>query len=234
MEPLNQLCEGVWAAETTTPLGLGVRLPLRMTVLRAGPTPDSGLVLVSPIPIDEQLAAALAALGTVEMVLGPNRLHHLHLAAAQTRYPAAKLLGAPGLSDKRSDLAFTGVLRSGTLSPAIEALEIAGADKLSEVVLWHRPSKTLVVTDLVFNIVEASGLSKVVVKYVSGTFGRMEQSRLLRGMTNDRAAAARSVAQLLEWPCERVVMAHGQVVEGQALERLRSGLWWWLGARRTA
>lgn len=224
------IADGVWGAQTTVNIGMGAHLPLRMTVLRD----DSGLLLVSPIAIDSALAAEIAKLGDVHTLVGPNRLHYQHLEAAQRRYPKARLLGAPGLAEKCPTLTFDGVIEAGQLSEAIEVLAIEGADKLSERVLWHRPSRTLVVTDCVFNIPGASGMAWFILKFLSGTLGRFEQSRLIRSMTNDRLATARSVEAILGWPIERVVMAHGEVAEGDVVERLRAGLWWWRGVARAA
>ena len=64
--------------------------------------------------------------------------------------------------------------------------------------------------------------------------GRFEQSRLIRFVTGDRAATARSVETLLSWDFDRVVMAHGRIVEDDAKNRLRAGLWWWRQAPRGA
>ena len=61
--------------------------------------------------------------------------------------------------------------------------------------------------------------------------GKLAQSRLWRSLTKDRAAAGRSVEKMLEWEFERVVLAHGDFVEGNdARERTRRALWWMLDA----
>lgn len=232
MKRLNSIAEGVWDARTTVGIGLGVHLPLRMTVLRD----DDGLLLYSPIELDADLLVGLGALGRVHTLIGPNRLHHMWLADAKVRFPDAKLLGAPGLAEKKPAISFDGVLDTGPLSDQVEALRIAGAEKLSEVVLLHRPSRSLVVGDAVFNIHEARGMTRFILKYLAGTLGRCEQSRLVRALTNDRSATARSVETLLALDFARVVPAHGEVLEEpDTKEWLRRGLWWWRGeARRPA
>lgn len=230
MTNLADIADGVWGAETTASIGLGAHLPLRMTVLRDG----DGLVLVSPIAIDEALAETIDALGPVQTIIAPNLWHHMYAEAAKRRYPDAKLLGAPGLAEKCPSIPFDGVIDSGALSDQIEAHRIAGAEKLSEVVLLHRPSRTLVVTDAVFHILEAKGMTRFVLKFFSGALGRLDQSRLIRFVTGNRVATEKSVAQILEWPFERVVMAHGEVVTGDAVARLRDAWWWWRQADKPA
>ena len=225
MNKLVEIADGVFGVDTEFKLGAGVKLPLRMTVLRDG----DGLALVAPVPIDDDLASELAALGPVRTLLAPNLLHHAYIAAAQERYPEAQTLAAPGLTQKREDLSFDGELGSGQLSADIQTIHVQGADKLSEVVFLHRPSRTLVVTDLVFNIRSASGMSKLVLSMMSRALGRVEQSRLCRWLTTDRDAAGRSVEDVLALDFDRVVMAHGEVIERAAKAELTAGLWWWRG-----
>lgn len=228
MNKLVEIADGVFGVNTEFKLGAGVKLPLRMTVLRDG----DGLALVAPIPIDDALAQELSAHGPVRHLLAPNLLHHAYVAAAQERYPEARALAAPGLADKRKDLSFDGELGTGELSEDIRTLHVQGADKLSEVVFLHRPSRTLVVTDLVFNIRDATGMSKFVLAMMSRALGRVEQSRLCRWLTTDRDATARSVEDLLALDFDRVVMAHGEVIERDAKAELTAGLWWMRGESR--
>lgn len=217
-----QITDGVWGVETQVGIGMGMELPLRMTVLRDA----AGLVLVSPIDIDADLQSAIDPLGKVHTLLAPNRLHYRYLARAKAAYPDARLVGAPGLPEKCPELHFDSVARTGQLSPELDTFLVQGAEKMSEVVVLHKPSGTLVVTDLVFNINHAKGMTRWLLTFLSGAFGKVEQSRLCRSLTEDRSETARSVAQLLTLPFERVVPAHGDVIERRAREELSAGLWW--------
>jgi len=228
MSELVEIAPGVYESMTKVGIGLGVSLPLRMTVLAC----EGGVAIVSPIEMDDALGNAVDALGPVRYILAPNLLHHMYVAQAAERYPDAKVLGAPGLAAKRGDLRFDGELGDGEVTPEIESHFVRGADKLAEVVFFHRPSKTLVVTDLVFNIHGAKGMSGLVLSMMSRALGRVEQSRLLRWMTKDRAAAGKSVDTLLSLPFERLVMAHGNVVEQGARAELSAGTWWMRGESR--
>lgn len=227
---MKKIADGVWGAETVESIGMGACLPLRMTILQD----DDGLILIAPIAIDDELAAEIGAKGGVHTLIGPNLLHHRYVNAAKSRYPEARSLGAPGLAEKKPEIAFDGVLADGSISPSVEAMLVEGAKKLSEVVFLHKPSRTLVVTDLVFNIPDASGMSWFILKAFSGALGRCEQSRLCRTLTNDRAATAQSIDKLLAWSFDRVVPAHGEVVESDAPRTLEAGLWWMRGEARRA
>jgi hypothetical protein len=138
-----------------------------------------------------ELAAAIDAEGPVRHLVGPNRLHHLFLGRWGARYPAAQLWAAPGLAKKRSDLMFTGTVGSpagaGSSSPAIapnwtteiEPLLLAGAPLLNEVVFHHRPSRTLICTDLLFNVTHAATwMTSVALTRGGSTRGTARRSKL--------------------------------------------------------
>ncbi len=72
-------------------------------------------------------------------------------------------------------------------------------------------------------------MTRCLLKGVSRAYGRVAQSRLIRTLTKDRAAAAQSVREILAWPIERLVVAHGSVVEEDALYELSAGLKWMKG-----
>jgi len=228
MTQLKKIADGVYGVETSFRLPGGMRLPLRMTVLCCG----DAVALLAPIPIDDALAAELAQLGEVRFLIAPNLLHYAYIADAAQRYPSARVLGAPGLAAKRPELPLQAEISADELPPQLEGHHVRGADKLSEVVFLHRPSRTLVVTDLVFNIHDAKGLSKIMLSLMSRALGKVEQSRLCRWLTTDRAVAAQSVADVLALSFDRVVMAHGDVIQTNAQAELSAGLWWMRGESR--
>ena len=109
---------------------------------------------------------------------------------------------------------------------------IEGVPKASEFVFLHVPTATLILTDLLFQIRYSVNMLTKIVLWAGGTHGgKLAQSRLWRSMTKDRVAAGCSVARMLEWDFERVVLAHGDFVEGSdARDRTRGALGWMLEA----
>jgi Domain of unknown function (DUF4336) len=217
---------GVWTAQTEVRFPGGVWLPLRMTVVRLG---SGELWVHSPITIDSDLADKVAALGSVRYLVGPNRVHHLHLGTWAKRFPDAEIWGAEGLAAKRPDLRFAGTV-TGTADPwhgDIESVPIEGSPKLGETVFFHRASRTLIVTDLLFNIHNARGLLTRMVLRLTGTNGRFAQSRIWRFGVSDRVALAESGRRVVALAPARVVVAHGDVIDplppgalAQALARM--------------
>lgn len=202
----------------------GFRLPARMTIL---PLAEDGLALVSPIPLDDAIAAALRRRGAVRYLIAPNLLHHRYLDDASRRFPAAQVLAPAALARKRPELRIDASLEAplpAELAPHLEAIPIDGAPTVGEVALYHRATRTLVVTDLLFNVTRPEGLAAHVILGLVGCRGRLAQSRMWRVFSKDRAATARSIARLLALPVETLVPAHGDIVRDDARARLAAAL----------
>jgi hypothetical protein len=206
-------------------------LPTRMTVL---PLAEGQLALVSPIPIDDALARRLGTLGEVQYLIAPNMLHDLYVAAAQQRYPRARLLAPSGFAQRHPDLRVDGTLDADlpeALTAAVDVVHFAGAKSVDEYVFFHRATRTLVVTDLVFNIIEPRGFMANVVLFLVGCHERFGQSRSWRFFIKDRTSAARTAERLLQLPFTTLVMAHGQIVREHAQTQLADALRWLLPHR---
>ncbi len=192
----------------------GVHVPLRAMYVENG---DHG-VLISPVGTTEE--AAVVAQKPLTLV-APSLLHHLHLLGAMTRYNADAVWGPPGLAAKVPELGAPHVLGRDRwpFAPALDFALIEGAPQRNEVVLFHRASKTIFTADLVFNLHRDRGLLAPLVMRVMGIHDRFAVMRMWRSWIEDRAAFRRSIEHVLAWDFERIVMAHGDIVErdGRAL-----------------
>jgi hypothetical protein len=206
---LRALAPDLWEAELHLQEGLHLRM--RMTVVRRA---DGALWLHSPIQIDAPLAAELAALGEVRDILASNRFHRRFAAAAKERYPAAKLWAAPGLAQMRPKIPFDATLSAEIdWGGDLQTLFLAGAPAWSEHVFFHVPTRTLICTDLLFNIREESHRLTRFSYRVFGMWRRFGPNRLWRWLARDREALAASLERVLAWDVRRAVMAHGDPVE---------------------
>jgi hypothetical protein len=206
----------------------GFHMPARMTVLPLG---AGEVALVSPIRLDDTLAARVDALGRVRLLIAPNLLHHLYLGDAAARWPEARVVAPRGLAKKRPDLRIDAAWEDGAppeLSGFVRAVPIEGAPTVDEVALYHEASRTLVLTDLVFHLRAPRGLVAHVALWLMGVHGKLAQSRAWRFFVRDRARAAASARALLELPFERLVVAHGEPVEADARPALTRALSWML------
>jgi hypothetical protein len=232
---LEPLATDVWTARR--PLRMfGVELGTRMTIVRLQ---DGSLFVHSPVALDAALRQAVDALGPVRFIAAPNRWHHLFAGDWAAAYPAAALYGVPGLPEKRPDLSFAAVLRGDERdlpwSSSLAHRLVEGAPIMNEVAFFHRASGTLLVSDLAFNIgPDSPWLTRTLCRAIR-QYDRLEWSWAKRRLfARDRDALQRSVTALLDWEPERVVLAHGRIVEDAAATRLRAAFGWLLdpGRRR--
>jgi len=222
---LTELDRNLWTA--VAPLSLmGMHIGARMTVVRLE---NGGLWLHSPIKAEDDLKAAVAKLGPVEFLVAPNCFHHFFVGGWKRAFPKAKLLAAPGLAEKRPKLAIDGTLGDApdpAWGDAFDQTLFEGAPKLNEVVFLHRPSRTLIATDLIFNLTSFPNWTTRFFATMFGTRRGPAVSRLFKMVTRDKAAARRSLDRILSWEFDRIVMAHGEPIESGGSELLRDRCRW--------
>jgi glyoxylase-like metal-dependent hydrolase (beta-lactamase superfamily II) len=213
---LTNLAPDLWIAARQFTNELGV-VTSRMTVIRLK---DGRILIHSPVPIEADLRSAVENLGQVAALIAPNLFHHQFLSEWRSAFPEAKAFCVPGLAEKRSDFKFDGVLED--VSPPewrgqVDQLLIKGMPEYGEVVFFHRPSRTLVVSDLVFNYSPAQAASDP-----GGADGLGPHSRI-RSAISDPNALRDSIENVFRWPFDRVIVSHGQIVESDGHARFRKG-----------
>jgi hypothetical protein len=213
---LTNLAPDLWIATRQFTNELGV-VTSRMTVIRLK---DGRILLHSPVPIEQDLLSAVENLGQVAALIAPNLFHHQFVTEWRSAFPEAKAFCAPGLAAKRNDFKFDGVL--GDASPPewrgqVDELVIKGIPEYGEVVFFHRPSRTLIVSDLVFNYTSAQAASDP-----GGADGLGPHGRIISAISDPKALRD-SVESILRWPFARVIVAHGEIVESDGHARFLKG-----------
>ncbi|SFH69443.1 DUF4336 domain-containing protein [Albimonas pacifica] len=220
----------LWLAEGPVVEGMaGFRFPTRMALMRLG---DAGLAAWSPVAPTEALLAQAEALGPVRWLIAPNALHHLFLPDWVRAFPRARVLAAPGVREKRPELVIHAVLGAdpvpSAFAGALDLAPIRGNRLFTEVALFHRASRTAIFTDLLQALPPGwfRGWRGLVAK-----LDRMQEAeptvpRKFRIAFRDRAAARASLAPVLAWPAERLVVAHGAPVERDAAALLQRAFGW--------
>ena len=231
--PMEQLHSDIWIADAPLRF-LGLEVGARMTVIRL---PSEALLLHSPIAPSAELVRDVLALGPVAYLVAPNRFHHLFVGDWLEACPDAQIYVAPGLEEKRPDLKIAGVLRDEPEAGWAETIDQAlvhGFPLANEVVFFHRPSNTLVASDLAFNMgPDSPPLTRLAFR-LSRAYGRLSPTLLERLFVRDRPAFARSLERIFEWPFERIVVAHGEVSETGGRAELARGYSWLLSDARVS
>lgn len=222
---LRRLDDDLWVVDDPFSV-FGLAIGTRMTVIRLT---DGGLFLHSPSPLSSELCAELEALGPVKCIVAPNKIHHLYVSDYATAFPDADRYAAPGLEKKRSNLDFHYVLEPAApaaWSGQIEQVCVQGCDYISEVVFFHPASRTLLLTDMAFNVQHTDSVWTKVWLKLNGAYQKFGPSRMVRALIRDRAAARRSLDEILRWDFDRVIVTHGIVLQRSGKRMVRAAFDW--------
>ena len=222
--PPREIAEDLHSIERRFFLPGGVALPTRSLVVRCQ---GGALAVISPPP-DEDARRDVAALGSVRFLVAPNSFHHVGIASWAAAFPEARILLAPGLRARRPELPGGDELAEGAPAPFADVLAhtVLGPFRgVSEVAFFHRPSRTLILTDVCFHIQQAPRLRDRVGLRMLGAWRRFGPARTVRAaLLRDRAQVARFVERICRWDFERIVVAHGEPLEPAGPEPLREAL----------
>jgi uncharacterized protein DUF4336 len=204
----------IWIADGTDVSTGGFHYRTRMAVIRLS---DRSLFVWSPIKLTEQLRYEIEVFGDVHHLVPPNSLHHLFLDDWRRAYPDAKIWAPPRLRKKRRDINFAADLGN---EPAaewardIDQVVVSGNLITTEVVFFHRKSATVLFTDLVQQFPKGwfKGWRETVAKLDLMVGDEPAVPRKFRNTFLNRRAARSALARILEWPAEKVLMAHGAPV----------------------
>lgn len=233
LDVLKPVAEGVWIVDSGPLRAYGLDLPLRMTVVRLS---SGALWLHSPTRCDGALTAAMEKIGPIRHLVAPDVAHWMHVADWQRACPEAITWGAPGLRErapvKRSPLRLDRDLGERPPEPwagEIDQVVVPGGFGFSEVDFLHRPSGTLVLTDLVVNL-EPRKLPPLVrpgARLIGVVAPHGKAPLYLRlAVRMRRKDAVRAAARMIGWAPERVIFSHGRWFERDGTAELRRALAW--------
>jgi len=198
----------------------GMALPVTSVLVAAG----QARILVSP---GSRLSAAqLQGLAPVTDLVAPSLLHTAGMPGAAAALPTARLWGPPGAAARDPRVQWSATLGETPwpFDEEVALFPIEGMPKVREFVLLHRPSRTLLLTDLAFNLVDARGLGARIALGLFGTWRRFAVSRLYLSMVRDRGAFKRSLAPLLSAEFDHVLPSHGAPIFNEGKARLHAAL----------
>jgi hypothetical protein len=211
-------------------LGLSMPFPTRMTVVRLR---DGGIWIHSPVALEESLLKSIIELGPVRYLIAPNSLHYWWIPDWQARFPEARFFAVPGLAaSAKRELPAGEILQSqapAAWSQTIDQVIVAG-DVLTEADFFHRPSRTLILTDLIenFEIGRVKGVFYKLLLRLGGVVhpdGKSPRDMQL-SFFRHRAEVRRAVEQMIAWGPENIIVAHGRWYESNGVAELKRAFRW--------
>lgn len=192
---------------------------------------DNGdLIIHDPCPIDDAIKREIDSLGPVRFILAPGSYHYLFVTDFQHKYPDAETYLCPGLDSKHPDIQFDGILGNAPdprWQTALDQVLIQGTRYICEVVFFHKPSGTLILVDLLENIGDDY-------RHKAGLMLRFWWKVVFRMWNNPKAApeyqlgwgnkklVKEGLSRVLAWKAQRVIIAHGENIEGNVNGVLRA------------
>lgn len=216
LEP-RRWAENVWKVEGPevpySLLGVTLPCPTRMTVIRLA---ADRLCLHSPVTWSEELDFALRELGDVSAIVAPNSFHHLHVARWAETYPQALVFASPDLPRRVAAASQWRPLCNEPPSLWQNVLEqhVVDLGSFVEVIFFHVPTRTLILTDLMQNFEDervASPVTRTLLRLggASGPVGTPSIEIRLAGIRRQDALRT-AVAQMLAWDPVSIILSHGR------------------------
>jgi hypothetical protein len=217
---------------------------------------SGNLAIFSPVALTDEVRSTVSSKGsgTLKYIIAPDIEHHIFVSPWAKAYPEAEIIGVEGLPEKREGdeatrgVKFTHVYSQGNkrdlrVSEEFERdfdAEFVHSHSNKELALLHKPSKTLIQADLMFNLPATEQFSKAGVSATSGIFTKLFGSIMnIRGdatwqkraiwygvASKDRKGFAESARRIGAWDFERIIPCHGDVIETGGREKWNGLMSW--------
>ena len=200
---------------------LGVNIGRNVTIIRL----NSGkLIIHSTAPFTSQDVEAIRKLGEPEWIVDTLLRHDTFATQGRAAFPSARYLAPEGFS---KDLGF----RTEPLIPPpaewneeVAVASVEGAPEFGEIVTLHRPTRTLIVADLIINFGGEQSLWAKFLLRIAAVGGKHDPGMTVpfKKAIRDEAAFVASLETILSWDFDRIVVGHGTPVPAGGKEILRA------------
>jgi hypothetical protein len=215
------LAENLWLLAYPLKM-LGADLRRNVTLIRL----NSGkLVIHSTAPFSPEDVVAICKLGEPGWLMDGILRHDTFAKEGRLAFFGIPYLAPEGFSE------LVGFATTTIVPPPMEwdgellALEIQGAPEARDTALLHVPSRTLILTELVFNFGSDEPIwTELLLRAAVGGKHHPGMSRPVKAGVKDEAAFLHSLDTILTWDFDRVIVGHGDVIERDGKTKLRTAL----------
>ena len=203
--------------------------PTRMTIVRF---PNGKLWLHSPVAYSKSLADALEDLGEISAIVAPNSFHHIHVSKWKSAYKNATVHSGLQLAERLGKLGDWSAIDAAKPSNWDGTFDYVVCDlgQFEEIVFFHRPTSTLIVTDLMQNF-EARRIQSPITRFLlwvggaTGPNGRASIEIRLAGFGR-RKKLREALEQIARWQPSSIILSHGLCFKTDAMIELRRAFAW--------
>jgi hypothetical protein len=218
---LTPIDENLWLLPYPLKM-LGADLRRNVTIIRLV---SGELVIHSTGPFTAEDIAAIRALGQPTWLLDGILRHDTFAQQGRDAFPEAIYLAPPGFSEIVGFPTSPIVPAPDAWIGELLALELAGAPDAREVALLHVATRTLILTELIFNFADDQPLwTELLLRVAVGGEHHPGMPRPVKAGVKDEAAFRASLDALLALDFDRIIVGHGDIVEFGGQEKLRAAL----------
>ncbi|PTY04489.1 hypothetical protein DB346_03375 [Verrucomicrobia bacterium LW23] len=196
-----------------------------VTVIRLTSGRAAGrLIIHSTAPFGAGDVAEITALGTPGWLVDATLMHDTYAQAGRRAFADIPYLAPAGFA-ARAGVATQPLLPvPAEWGDEVRVLRLAGMPALQEHAFFHVPSRTLIVTDLIFNFEETTGWARFVHRWLMGVQHQPDMGRLFPLMIRDRKAFNESITELMRWDFNRIIVGHHKPIETDGRRLLREAM----------
>lgn len=234
--PINQLKpvgENIWIVDGEAIDFYGLPFTTRMTIIRLK---NGDLFCHSPIGLTKDLAQQVKQLGNVRHLVSPNWIHYAYIPEWVKEFENTIAWASPNVRARakkfKVDIKFDDDLAESAdraWAEEIEQIIVRGSKGHIEVVFFHKPSKTLILTDLIENFEpqKISWAFRLLAKFAGNLDpdGKAPIDMRLSFLFGKKKLK-QAVEQMLTWQPEKVILSHGRWYETDAIGQLKRSFRW--------
>ena len=225
--------ENIWIVDGERISFYGLPFTTRMTIIKLA---NGKLLIHSPISLTKTLKDEIDALGQVSYLISPNKIHYYYIGDFQKSYPHAITYASPGVRERaekyKVSIRWDRDLDSPTphdWEPEIQSVILRGSRFMEEVIFFHEPSKTLIVTDFIENF-EPNKIP-IFLRLLARIGGALAPNG---GLTRDQRLTywgredelREALTKILDFDFGQIILAHGKCITENARPEFERVIRW--------
>ena len=201
-------------------LGADLRRNVTLIRLRSGKMMIHSTARFTPDDV-----APIRALGEPGWLLDGILRHDTFAKEGREAFPGIPSLAPGGFSEVVGFATTPFVPAPVEWDGELKAMEIQGAPEARDTALLHIPSRTIILTELVFNFgPDESVWTKLLLHIAVGADHNPGMPRPMKSGIKNKSAFRKSLAEILSWDFDRVIVGHGDVMERDGNAKLHTVL----------